>query len=133
MSSMQEAWDLEKNLISPKLLKREEVDGIIPEYILDDFFGDKMGEPLGIGKDPRGWFVLGTGQGPCIIWQEWDNRTVTLSPNDAYTILQALLRPDPEERKWSPSLFAQEVAKKLDAAFPGVLREVDTKSLLKKP
>lgn len=63
--------ELESKLIEPD--KWSDFYDIIPEYckkVVDELEVNQ--EPIGIGWDESlGWFVMGSGQGPHLIWQEY--------------------------------------------------------------
>ena len=69
-STQQEAMDLEKDLISP------EDWHTAPKGVRLLAEDAKSSGSTGIGKCYMGWFVLGTGQGPFIIWREWEEQTI---------------------------------------------------------
>lgn len=73
---------LERDLISserwPKLYDKMPpfVQNIVNELKVDPW---SCGCSIGIGRnDAVGWFVLGCGQGPCVIWLECDADKYTL-------------------------------------------------------
>lgn len=46
----------------------------LPKYILDNVI-NKPPECVGFGHHPElGWFVMGSGQGPCLLWVENDKK-----------------------------------------------------------
>lgn len=62
-----EAMSLEKHMISPELWDRE-----VPPVVRVEGINDEGFYPTGYGRHPEhGWFVLSSGQGPFIIWAEW--------------------------------------------------------------
>lgn len=67
-----DAFALERHLISPRMLMRAQVQDKIPDQFLDEYFSDGMHEPIGIGRTEKGWFVLGCGMGPTVLWKEWE-------------------------------------------------------------
>lgn len=59
---------LERHLIPPERWDLEVPPEVRVEGISDEI--DRY--PVGYGRHPdKGWFVLGAGQGPFIIWAEW--------------------------------------------------------------
>jgi hypothetical protein len=72
-SSRQEmAYSLEPFLIPIAEWNKSEIARIIPEDVRDGITDDiRNGCPVGVGcREDVGYFVLGTGQGPFIIWIE---------------------------------------------------------------
>ena len=71
---LREAMELEKHLIAPDKWKNElrQHGEVVPAEIYKDLFGPSGG-PIGLGRHPeKGLFVLASGQGPCIVWTEWE-------------------------------------------------------------
>ena len=67
------ASELEEELISPDKWDNKLLDKI-PREISDDIKNETTGGPTGIGyREDVGYFVIGCGQGPFIIWLEKDN------------------------------------------------------------
>lgn len=61
------AGSLERYLIRPDTWDRE-VPGRVRVHGIDD----EGKQPVGYGRHPEdGWFVLGTGQGPFILYADW--------------------------------------------------------------
>jgi len=95
--------DLEDHLIAP-----ERWDLEVPPEVRVEGIDDEGSYPTGYGRHPEhGWFVLGAGQGPFIIWAQWlqpavvkmDFATPTPPPNrlrqpliDTLTRLQKTLQ-----------------------------------------
>lgn len=63
--------ELEDHLIPPAEWKdRYEEMPLECKKIVDD----DEDIPIGIGyKEGKGWFVLASGQGPFVVWQEWND------------------------------------------------------------
>lgn len=60
---------LETYLIPP-----ESWDRMVPGFVRIQGIADEGSQPVGYGRHPeKGWFVLGTGQGPFLIYAEWDS------------------------------------------------------------
>lgn len=62
---------LEKQLIDWEKLKK--IKEHLPVYCqrLLDMTPDELGGSTGIGRNEElGWFVMGCGQGPCLLWTE---------------------------------------------------------------
>ena len=69
---MDEALSLEAHLIEP-----ERWDLEVPPEVRIHGVEDEGAYPTGYGRHPeKGWFVLGAGQGPFIIWAEWRHQYV---------------------------------------------------------
>lgn len=67
-----EALSLEKHMIPP-----ERWDLEVPPEVRLHGIEDERSHPTGYGRHPdKGWFVLGSGQGPFVIWSEWDHDPV---------------------------------------------------------
>jgi len=66
------AYGLEQYGIDPDQWEANpEWKSILPVDVIEEL---SEPYPIMLGKHPtKGWFVLGTGQGPYIIWTEWDN------------------------------------------------------------
>jgi hypothetical protein len=67
-----DAMSLEEHLVPPA---RWDVE--VPPEVRLHGIEDEGSYPVGYGRHPeKGWFVLGTGQGPFVIWAEWENEPV---------------------------------------------------------
>ena len=102
---MNDAGSLEQYMLPPERWDRE-----VPGEVRVEGIDDEGSYPVGYGRHPeQGWFVLGAGQGPYLIWAEWqqpqkvveltDFGTPTPEPNrlrqpliDTLTRLQKLLQ-----------------------------------------
>ena len=62
--------DLEDDLISPDLWRK--LYDIMPKECQKAI--DDKEYAIGIGINPKyGWFIMGSGQGPCLLWAEKDS------------------------------------------------------------
>ena len=82
MFDMLEASEMERYLIRFDKWDRKELEGVVPDDVIEELFspstdddGNIIKQPIGLGRHPeKGWFVLGAGQGPFFIWAQWDKR-----------------------------------------------------------
>lgn len=65
------ALSLEQHLIEPDRWDRE----VPPEVRIHGIEDEVVRYPTGYGRHPElGWFVLSTGQGPFVVWAEWQEK-----------------------------------------------------------
>ena len=70
--TLQEAWALEKYFVEDYDAHEVAAKKVLPDDLYKELYVNKSEYPIGLGKHPeRGYFVLGSGQGPFIIWSEW--------------------------------------------------------------
>jgi hypothetical protein len=68
-----EALALEKHMIAPERWDLE----VPPEVRLHGIEDEIVRYPIGYGRHPdRGWFVISGGQGPFLVWAEWQQEPV---------------------------------------------------------
>jgi hypothetical protein len=69
---LSQALELERYLIEPRhWYKDQSWLELVPPDVIEEL--DTSEQPTGLGRHPtKGWFVLGTGQGPFIVWSEWE-------------------------------------------------------------
>jgi hypothetical protein len=88
---------LEKHMIPPERWDRE----VPPEVRVYGIEDEVVRYPVGYGRHPElGWFVISTGQGPFVVWAEWEQKPVkqhgfeatTEEPRYRRALIQALTR-----------------------------------------
>jgi hypothetical protein len=91
------AMSLEQHMIPPERWDRD----VPPEVRVHGIEDEVVRYPVGYGRHPElGWFVISCGEGPFVVWAEWEQQPVkqhgfeedTKIPRYQQALIQALTR-----------------------------------------